>query len=194
MNFFIQAAILHVRKPESYFIVSFDTFSIVLQEISAYYYTGRDIHMNPYHCQNYSKAQIEKLLKQFKECIRDNKFSISMNENRLDNEDFIRKYNLTRPILTALLLSIKTDDFCHSLKNTNSRFGSEDLFVFIPVFALINNENSGKLRLENVDVYVKFKICCLKNCQTRAVVISFHKRKKPADYLFKKKKTGDDQI
>lgn len=43
--------------------------------------------MNPYYNQNYTRKQIDEILRKIKECVRNNKFTISLNENRQENID-----------------------------------------------------------------------------------------------------------
>jgi hypothetical protein len=76
-------------------------------------------------------------------------------------------------------LKIAPEDFCHTLQNTNLGFEHEVLYVFCPRVMLFNFEDNEEL----VDIYIKFNIIDL-NGGKRVVVISFHKRNKPIDYLF----------
>ena len=77
-------------------------------------------------------------------------------------------------------MQIQTEDFCHSLQNTKIGFEHEVLYVFVPQVRLFNADGEE----ETVDVYTKFNIIDLPN-GSRAVVISFHKRNKHIDYLFR---------
>lgn len=77
-------------------------------------------------------------------------------------------------------MKIKTDDFCHSLQNTKIGYEYEILYVFVPQVDLINADGEE----ETVDVYTKFNVIDLPS-GSRTVVISFHKRNKSIDYLFR---------
>ena len=77
-------------------------------------------------------------------------------------------------------MQIQTEDFCHSLQNTKIGFEHEVLYVFIPQVQLFNADGEE----ETVDVYTKFNIIDMPS-GCRAVVISFHERNKPVDYLFR---------
>lgn len=81
--------------------------------------------MNPHYNQNYTREEIDAILAKIKSCVEKNSYTISLNENRQKNIDFI-----------------------------------------------------------TVDVYTKFNVIDLPS-GSRAVVISFHKRNKPIDYLFR---------
>lgn len=72
------------------------------------------------------------------------------------------------------------EDFCHTLQNTELGFEHEVLYVFCPRVMLFNFEGNE----EFVDIYTKFNIIDL-NLGKRVIVISFHKRNKPIDYLFR---------
>lgn len=136
--------------------------------------------MNPYYNQNYNREQIDAILNKIKECVINNKFTISKNENRQENIDFINEYNIRSNKQKTILLQIQSDDFCHSLQNTNVGFEYEVLYVFIPQVQLFNAYGEK----ETVDLYTKFNVIDLPT-GTRTVVISFHKPNKPIDYLFR---------
>lgn len=136
--------------------------------------------MNLHYNQNYTRAQIDVILNKINDCVNNNKYTISINKNRQENVDFINEYNITSNKQKAILLQIKTDDFCHSLQNTKIGFEYEVLYVFVPQVKLFNADGEEK----TVDIYTKFNIIDLPS-GTRIVVISFHKPNKPFDYLFR---------
>jgi hypothetical protein len=136
--------------------------------------------VNPYYNQNYSREEIEKILDKIKRCVSSGKFTISQNENRQENIDFINEYNIRSDRQRSLLMQIEVEDFCHSLQNTNPGFEYEVLYVFVPQVQLFNADGEEEI----VDVYTKFNIIDLAS-GSRAVVISFHKKNKPIDYLFR---------
>lgn len=135
--------------------------------------------MNPHYNQNYTREQITVVLQTIHDCVRENQFVISKNKNRQENIDFIREYNFSSKKQKEILLKIAPEDFCHTLQNTNLGFEHEVLYVFCPRVMLFNFEDNEEL----VDIYIKFNIIDL-NGGKRVVVISFHKRNKPIDYLF----------
>lgn len=116
-----------------------------------------------------------------KDCVRANLFTISKNENRQENRDFINEYNLTSKKLKEILLGIDPEDFCHTLQNTNLGFEHETLYVFCPRVTLFNFSGNKEL----IDIYIKFNIVDV-NSEKRVIVVSFHRRNKPIDYLFKR--------
>ncbi len=77
-------------------------------------------------------------------------------------------------------MKISPEDFCHTLQNTNLGFENEVLYVFCQQVMLFNFEGNEEI----VDIYSKFNIIDLDGGK-RVVVISFHKRNKPVDYLFR---------
>ena len=136
--------------------------------------------MNPNYNQNYTKEDIENILYIIKECIRSNKYTISFNQNRRENIAFVNDYNIRSDKQKSILLNIKVDDFCHSLQNTNIGYEHEVLYVFVPQVQLFNADGVEEV----IDVYTKFNLIDLPNGR-RTVVISFHKRNKSIDYLFR---------
>ena len=136
---------------------------------------------NSYYNQNYTREEIDAVLAKIKTCIKQNRYLISYNENRQENIDFITAYNLRPNKQKSILMHIKTEDFCHTLQNTNIGYEYEILYVFVPRVALFNSDGEE----ETVDIYIKFNLIDLPS-GSKVVVISFHKRNKPVDYPFRK--------
>lgn len=136
--------------------------------------------MKPYYNQNYTREEIDLVLAKIKNCVGNNKYTIALNENRQENIDFINEYNIRSSKQKNILLQLKTDDFCHTLQNTKIGYEYEVLYVFVPQVKLFNLDGEA----ETVDIYTKFNIIDLSG-GSRTVVISFHKRNKPIDYLFR---------
>lgn len=131
--------------------------------------------------QNYTREEVEVILNKIKDCINDNQYIISQNQNRSENVQFINEYRLDEKKRKEILLSIEVDDFCHSLNNINPGYEYEVLYVFCPqrnLFDIFGEE-------EFVDIYTKFNIIEYKIDKKRVVTISFHKRNKPIDYMFR---------
>lgn len=136
--------------------------------------------MHSYYNQNYSREEIEDILEKIKSCVSIGKYSISLNDKRQENIDFINEYNIRSDKQKSILMQIEVEDFCHSLKNTNIGYEYEVLYVFVPQVLLFNADGEE----ERIDVYTKFNVIDLPS-GSRTVVISFHKRNKPIDYLFR---------
>lgn len=137
--------------------------------------------MSEHYNQNYTREEVEVILNKIKNCINDNQYIISQNQNRAENVQFINEYRLDEKKRKEILLSIEVDDFCHSLNNINPGYEHEVLYVFCPqrnLFDIFGEE-------EFVDIYTKFNIIEYKIDKKRVVTISFHKRNKPIAYLFR---------
>lgn len=137
--------------------------------------------MSEHYNQNYTREEVEVILNKIKDCINDNQYIISQNQNRAENVQFINEYRLDEKKRKEILLSIEVDDFCHSLNNANPGYEHEVLYVFCPqrnLFDIFGEE-------EFVDIYTKFNIIEYKIDKKRVVTISFHKRNKPIAYLFR---------
>lgn len=50
--------------------------------------------MNSYYNQNYTREEIENVLNKIKGCVGEDRYTISLNENRQENIDFISEYNI----------------------------------------------------------------------------------------------------
>lgn len=136
--------------------------------------------MNSHYNQNYTREEIDAVLEKIKSCVRNNKYTIALNENRQENIAFINEYNIRSDKQKSILLQLKTEDFCHTLLNTKIGYEYEVLYVFVPQVQLFNADGLE----ETVDIYTKFNIIDMPN-GSRTVVISFHKRNKPIEYLFR---------
>lgn len=136
--------------------------------------------MNSHYNQNYTKEEIDVILEKIKNCVGNNKYTIALNENRQENIDFINEYNIRSNRQKSILLQLRTEDFCHTLQNTKIGYEYEVLYVFVPQIKLFNADGEEEM----VDVYTKFNIIDMPS-GSKTVVISFHKRNKPIDYLFR---------
>lgn len=136
--------------------------------------------MNPYYNQRYTKDEISSVLKTIRECIVSGRYSISMNENREKNIDFINDYNIYPKKRKQILLKITVDDFCHTLNNRRAEYEHEVLYVFVPVVELYNAFGE----IERIAVYTKFNLIERENGNF-TVVVSFHKLNRPIEYLFR---------
>lgn len=136
--------------------------------------------MSRHYNQNYTNEDIATVLQIIQDCIRIGKYTIAKNENRQENLDLIREYNLTSEKQRHILLQIVPEDFCHSLQNTKIGYEHETLYVFCPQVTLFDFNSREK----RVDIYIKFNIIDT-DIGSRVVVISFHERNKPINYLFK---------
>lgn len=135
--------------------------------------------MSRYYNQQYTRQEILEILQRIQDCIRDNQYTVAKNRNRKENIALIREYNITSEKLRCILLHIETEDFCHSLQNTNVGYEYETLYVFCPQITLFDLDGEEKL----VDIYTKFNIID-SDSGGWVVVISFHERNKPIDYPF----------
>jgi hypothetical protein len=71
------------------------------------------------------------------------------------------------------------EDFCYSLHNTKPGYEHEVLYVFCPT-TIQHGVDDIPTRLE---LYMKFNI--LLSEEKYVIVISFHERKKPVEFLFR---------
>ena len=136
--------------------------------------------MSRYHNQNYNKDDIDRILKIIKECVESDKYTISINENRQENIDFINEYNIRSDRQKSILMELKIEDFCHTLQNTKVGYEHEILYVFAPQVYLFEAQGTEV----TVDMYIKINIIDTAGGD-RVVVISFHRRNKPIEYLFR---------
>ena len=137
--------------------------------------------INPYYNQNYTKQEIKQILDVIKECVKSDRYVISMNSNRIENIGFINEYGIYPNKRKKILMQIEVEDFCHSLNNIRKGYENEILYVFVPKVNLYNAVGVN----ETVYIYMKFNVIDTVN-EKRTVVVSFHKLNRPIKYLFKK--------
>jgi hypothetical protein len=123
---------------------------------------------------------IKAYLSKFRKFILDGKYSIAQNENRQENIDFIEDYKIDTKKEKEILLGIQYDDFCYVVDNDNEEFSHEILYIFCKCQEL---DYWGTL--ENVDIYIKINMTQIRNGDDFVFIVSFHKRNKPIEYLFK---------
>ena len=104
--------------------------------------------------QYYTREVIDVILARIKSCIQNNRYTISLNENRRENIDFINEYNLCSDRQRSIFMQIEIDDFCYSVQNTEMGYEHEVLYAFVSQVQLFNAEGTP----ETVDVYTKFNV------------------------------------
>lgn len=124
----------------------------------------------------YTFEEISNILKTIQAYITQDKYIISQNNKRMENINFLTKYNLTTDKIKKIILNIEANDFCYGLQNDHSGFEHEILYVFCPQIELPYGDS-----VDVVDIYSKFNMIDGK----QVVVISFHKCNYPIDYMFK---------
>lgn len=100
--------------------------------------------MNPHYNQNHTKEQIDTALDIIKRCVVNNRYTIALNPNRIENIEFISEYNIRSDKQKEILLQIITEDFCHTLQNTKAGYEYEDLYVFFPRFNFLTRTEKKK--------------------------------------------------
>ena len=129
---------------------------------------------------NLTPDKIKAYLAKFRKFILDGKYAIAQNENRRENIDFIEDYKIDTKKEKEILLGIQYDDFCYAVDNDNEEFSNEILYIFCKCQEL---DYWGTL--EKVDIYIKINMTQTKSGDDYVIIVSFHKRNKPIEYLFK---------
>ncbi len=129
-----------------------------------------------------TKKEIQEYLEKVQQHIENDIYSISLNENRGKNKNFIQDYKIDTKKEKDILLSINYDDFCYAVDNEKERYSHETLYVFCKQREL---DYWGTLEL--VDIYIKINMTRISQ-GSFMYIISFHERNKPIEYLFKNKR------
>lgn len=129
---------------------------------------------------DYTIDEIREILSIIKACVSNDNYTVSLNENRLENIDFINTYNLTPAKRKRILLGLEVEDFCYSLNNLKSGFEDEILYIFAPIVTLFEADGAESL----VSMYIKFNIIDSSRGDF-IIVVSFHGLNYPIDYVFK---------
>lgn len=129
---------------------------------------------------DYSEEQIKNLIEIIKDCVRENRYTISLEDNKIENIQFIEEYNLNQNKRVNILFDLDYKDFCYGLQNLKDGIEQNNLYIFCIQKELYNIEDKKEL----VDIYFKFNIMCNESEEYR-VLVSLHKRNKPITYVFK---------
>lgn len=114
---------------------------------------------------NYNKEEIEKLLIEFKEYIKDYKFKIAKRDK---NDATIYKFNLNKSKIRNLLLELRSNDYILSSTEENyEKNGPGQIHIYKKEFTLINIFGEE----EKVTIYIKYKYM---DNFTKIPIISFH--------------------
>ena len=129
---------------------------------------------------DYSEEQIKSLVKIIKDCVRENRYIISLEENKQENIQFIEEYNINEKKRINILFDLNYKDFCYGLQNVKDGVEQNNLYVFCLQRKLYNVGD----KMELIDIYLKFNIICNEIGEYR-ILVSLHKRNKPITYLFR---------
>ena len=137
-------------------------------------------NQNPQKFFNFTSDVIKDYLDKFRKCILEGRYSISQNENRQENIDFIEDYKIDTKKEHEILLGLQFDDFCYAVENDNIDFAHEVLYIFCK-----QHELDFWGTLETVDIYIKVNMIETRRGDLFSVVVSFHKRNFEITYLFR---------
>ena len=129
---------------------------------------------------DYREEQIMNLIESIKDCVRENRYTISLEDNKLENIQFIQEYNINEKKLINILFDLDYKDFCYGLQNLKEGMEQNNLYIFCKQRELYNI--IGKKEL--IDIYLKFSMICNESEEYR-MLVSMHKRNKPITYVFK---------
>lgn len=135
---------------------------------------------NPQKFFNFTPDEIKAYLDKFRKCVLEGRYSISQNENRQENIDFIEDYKIDTKKEHEILLGLQFDDFCYAVENDNIDFAHEVLYIFCT-----QHELDFWGTLETVDIYIKVNMIETRRGDLFSVVVSFHKRNFEITYLFR---------
>lgn len=135
---------------------------------------------NPQKFFNFTPDEIKEYSDKFRKCVLEGRYSISQNENRQENIDFIEDYKIDTKKEHEILLGLQFDDFCFAVENENVDFAHEVLYIFCKQHKL---DFWGTL--ETVEVYIKVNMIETRRGDLFSVVVSFHKRNFEINYLFR---------
>lgn len=129
---------------------------------------------------DFKPEDIKAYLKELKNLVLENKYTISRNSNREENKKFIEDYKINARKEKEILMSLEYDDFCYAVNNKNPKFSHEILYIFNKEYEL---DKWGEL--VSVDIYIKMNKIQTKSSEDIIIIVSFHERNKPIRYLFK---------
>jgi hypothetical protein len=137
-------------------------------------------NVGPLKHTKFTEQEIMDYLVKFKEVVEAGKYTISVNENRNENKQFIEDYNIDTEKERGILLSLDYLDFCYAVDNSKPQYAHEKLYVFC-----VSRELASFGDQEIVEIYIKTNLMKTRKGNDFAVVISLHKLNKKISYLFK---------
>jgi len=129
---------------------------------------------------NHTIDEIKDYLDKFRKCVLEGRYSISQNENRQENIDFIEDYKINTKKEHEILLGLQFDDFCYAVENDNIDYADEVLYIFCK-----QHELDFWGTIETVDIYIKVNMIETRKGDLFSVIVSFHKRNFEITYLFR---------
>lgn len=129
---------------------------------------------------DFTPEEIKVYLKQLKNLVLEDKYTISRNSNRNENMKFIEDYKIDSTKEKEILLNLEFDDFCYAVNNKNPKFAHEILYIFNKEYEL---DRWGEL--VPIDIYIKTNKTQTRTGDDIIIIISFHERNIPIKYLFK---------
>jgi len=129
---------------------------------------------------DYTPEDIKAYLKELKNLVLENKYTISKNANREENKKFIEDYKIDSRKEKEILMNLEYDDFCYAVNNKNPKFAFEVLYIFNKEYEL---DRWGEL--VSVDIYIKTNKTQTRTGEDIMIIVSFHERNMPIKYLFK---------
>lgn len=129
---------------------------------------------------DYTEQQIKNLVEIIKDCVRENRYTISLEDNKIENTQFIEEYNINENKRIDILFNLDYRDFCYGLQNLKDGMEQNYLYVFCVERELYNFEDEK----ETVYIYLKFNVIYDKRGEYD-LLVSLHKRNKPITYVFK---------
>ena len=125
-----------------------------------------------------NKKSIEQYLEDVKAAVRNNRYRIDRNKNRLENLNLFTDYLIDEAKAKKILLNLDVMDFSAILRNEHAGFEHELLYVFGKDVRLLERYGTKE---KTVSLYIK--INKLEN--SFVIVISFHEQKYPLKYYFR---------
>lgn len=117
-------------------------------------------------------------LSEVQDAIRKNRYIISQNSHRRDNQKLFQDYVIDEAKAKQILLELDVLDFSEVRQNDHDGHRDEMLYIFGKNVRLL--ERYGETE-KTVSLYIKFNK--LENCYV--IVVSFHEQRFPLSYYFK---------
>lgn len=129
---------------------------------------------------DFTPENIKAYLKELKNLVLENKYTISRNANREENKKFVEDYKIDSRKEKEILMNLEYDDFCYAVNNKNPKFAFEVLYIFNKEYEL---DRWGEL--VSVDIYIKTNKTQTRTGEDIMIIVSFHERNMPIKYLFR---------
>ena len=122
-------------------------------------------------------AEVEEYLSNVKKAVKEGRYEIERNANRVANSMLFRNYLISEEDAKKIIYNLTPMDFSEAVRNRKPQYADEILYIFGKEVKLLERYGDAE---KEIELYIKFK----KESNDYVIVISFHEAKYPVKKYF----------